>query len=252
MQNVFPFGWLFLLLLVIPILLIGRLLFRKPFSPFQWILYFTNQLLVHYLWRAEIPTDFPLRADQGAVVICNHRSSIDPCIIQAAAGERLVHWMVAGLYAEGTLIGRLLKQFEIIPVSRRGGGASSAKEAIRRASRGELVGMLPEGSINRGEEFMKPVRPGAALVALKAQVPVLPCYIEGAPYHDIPWRPAFMRARVRLKVGDPVDISEFFGREREEGVVQQVTLKCVQEIARLAGEKEFKPHLAGRDWKTWE
>jgi 1-acyl-sn-glycerol-3-phosphate acyltransferase len=89
-------------------------------------------------------------------------------------------------------------------------------------------------------------------VALKAQVPIVPCYIEGAPYHDVAWRPALMRARVRMKVGSPLDLSEFYGREREEGVLAQLTLRCVAEIAKLAQRDDFQPQLAGRGWKTWQ
>ncbi len=160
--------------------------------------------------------------------------------------------MVAGLYGERTFIAWLLKQLEIIPVGRRGSDVSPTKTAIRMAAAGELVGMLPEGTVNTTEHFMRPVRPGAVLVALKAHVPILPCYIEGAPYDDVLWKPVVMTARVRLKVGKLIDISGYFGREREDGVIGQLTLECVREIAKLAGQEGFEPQLAGRDWKTWK
>jgi hypothetical protein len=60
-----------------------------------------------------------------------------------------------------------------------------------------------------------------------------------------------MPARVRLKVGELLDFSDYFGREREEGVLAQLTLECTREIAKLAG-REFQPSMAGRDWKTWQ
>lgn len=244
--------FLFILIAVGLLVYVIRRLFRKPFTPLQWILYFINFLLVRVLWRAEIPQHFPIPAGQGAVIICNHRSSIDPCVIQAMAGDRLVHWMVAGLYGEHTFIAHLLNQLEIIPVGLRGSDVSPIKMAIRRAADGQLVGMLPEGTINTTEQFMRPVRPGAVLVALKARVQILPCYIEGAPYDDVPWKPVFMTARIRLKVGKLIDISDYFGREREAGVIDQLMLECVQEIAKLAGQEGFEHQLAGRDWATWK
>jgi len=225
---------------------------RKPFTPSQWILYYLNVLLVRVLWRAELPDRLPLPKDQGALIICNHHSSIDPCIIQVAVGHRLVHWMVAQLYEKRSLIGWLMMTCEVIPVRRRGSDVSPTKAAIRLAVEGQLVGMLPEGTINTTDQFMLPVRPGAVLVALKARVPILPCYIEGTPYHDVPWRPVFMPARVRLKVGKLLDVSEYFGREREEGVLTQLTLDCAREIAKLAERDDFEPQVAGRDWKTWQ
>jgi 1-acyl-sn-glycerol-3-phosphate acyltransferase len=225
---------------------------RAPFTPTQWLLYAANFVLVRLLWRAEIPGRLPLKKNQGAVIVCNHRSSIDPCIIQVAAGQRVVHWMVAQLYGDRTLIGRLLKALEVIPVQRRGSDISSTKAAIRLAAEGELVGMFQEGTINTTDEFMLPVRAGAVLVALKARVPILPCYIEGSPYHDVAWRPVLMPARVRLKVGKLLDLSDYYDREREEGVLAQLTLDCVREIAKLAERDDFQPRMAGRDWKTWQ
>ena len=227
-------------------------LFRKPLAPSQWLLYYFNLLLVRVLWRAEVSGRLTLPQGQGAVIICNHRSSVDPCFIQLAAGHRVVHWMVAQIYGEGTLIDRLMKTLEIIPVRRRSSDVAPTKAAIRLASEGGLVGMLPEGSINRTDQFMLPVRPGAVLVALKARVPILPCCLEGVPYHDVPWRPILMRARVRLKVGELLDLSEYYGREREDGVLAQLTLDCVREIAKLAELDEFQPQMAGRDWKKWQ
>lgn len=243
---------LIFLIAAVPLVYAIRRLFRKPFTPLQWILYFINFLLVRVLWRAELPEHLPIPAGQGAVIICNHRSSIDPCVIQVMAGDRLVHWMVAELYSEHTFIAHLLKQFEIIPVGRRGSDVSPMKTAIRRAADGQLVGMLPEGSVNTTEQFMRPVRPGAVLVALKARVQILPCYIEGAPFDAVPWKPVLMTARVRLKVGKLIDISDYFGRAREAGVIDQLTLECVREIAKLAGQEGFEPQLAGRNWATWK
>ena len=100
--------------------------------------------------------------------------------------------------------------------------------------------MLPEGRINMTEEFMLPARPGAALVALKASVPVVPCYIRGAPYRRYPWSPLLMPARVEVRFGEPIDLSEFHGREGETGVVQEFMLRILKALARLAGRARFR------------
>jgi 1-acyl-sn-glycerol-3-phosphate acyltransferase len=242
--------WLWLSPAAVLVAFVGWLLFRRPLSPLQWILYYYNRFLVHVLWRAELPEKLPIPPGQGAVVICNHRSSIDPCFIQAVAGTRVIHWMVAQIYSESTLLGRMLKIAETIPVRREGRDVSPLKAAIRLAAAGELIGMLPEGRINppSSGKFMRKVRPGAVLVALKARVPILPCYVEGSPYHEKVWKPLFMRARAKLVIGEPIDLSAHYGQEREEGVVARLTAQCVKEIARLAGHDDFEPELADRDW----
>jgi 1-acyl-sn-glycerol-3-phosphate acyltransferase len=156
--------------------------------------------------------------------------------------------MVAQVYSEKTLLGWMLKVAETIPVRREGGDVSPLKKAIRLAASGELVGILPEGRINTTDKFMRKVRPGAVLVALKARVPILPCYVEGAPYHEKLWMPLFTSAHVRLVVGEPTDLSTYYGREREPGLVERLTADCVKQIARLAGRDDFEPEVAGRDW----
>lgn len=224
---------------------------QRSYSLLQWCFYYINQFLVRVVWRAKIPDKLPLDESRGGVLVCNHRSSIDPCVIQVVARRRLVHWLVAQLYKPGTLIARMLDLFEVISVRKDGNDVSPLRAAIRTAEQGDLVGMFPEGTINTTNDFMLPVRPGAVVVALRAQVPILPCYLEGTPYHKYPWMPVFMPARVTLKFGEPIDLSAFYGRDRDNDLVAKLTLDCVQVIANLAGRTEFQPKIAGKEWKTW-
>ena len=58
-----------------------------------------------------------------------------------------------------------------------------------------------------------------------------------------------MPAKVRVKIGKAIDLSEYFGREKEEGVTWEITKRVMREMARLAGDSAFEPQLAGRRWK---
>ena len=109
--------------------------------------------------------------------------------------------------------------------------------------------MLPEGRINMTDEPLLPVRPGAALVALKLKVPVIPCFIEGSPYRKTAWSPLFMFARAKVHFGPQVDLSDLYGRENEDGVVNEAILRCAKAMLKLAGREDFEPQLAGRKWK---
>lgn len=225
---------------------------ERKYSFVQKCFYYFNQFIVRVMWRATVPDRLPLAGDQGAILICNHRSSVDPCVIQVVARRRLVHWLVAQLYKPGTMIARMLDVFEVISVRRDGTDVSPLRTAIRTAKQGKLVGMFPEGTINTTDDFMLPVRPGAIVAALRARVPVLPCYLEGTPYHKYPWLPVFMFARVKLTVGEPIDLSDYYDRDRDDQLVRRLTLDCVRKIAELAGRSEFEPTIAGKGWKTWQ
>lgn len=234
-------------ILVVASLLVAR--WRHPrMTVWQLVLWYTAKVLVRWLWRAKLPARLPLDPGQGAVIICNHRSSIDPFFLQTLADWPL-HFMVAREYCEHWALGFLLRSCEVIPVNRGGIDTASTRAALRYTSQGQTVGMLPEGRINTGDDFMLPVRPGAILVALKSRVPILPCYLEGVPYRGTALSPFFMPARVRVAIGNLIDLSAYYGREEEEGLVGELTLKVVSEIARLAGREDFQPRLAGRKWK---
>lgn len=220
---------------------------RSPYTPVQCLLLFGDVLLTHFLWRVDVQNPVPLAANQGAVLVCNHRSSVDPFFIQLVAG-RPVHWLVTKESFAVPVVGWFLRACEAIPVNRGGIDTAATKTAIRLASEGGWIGMFPEGRINTTDKLMLTVRPGAALIALRARVPVLPCYIEGSPFRDTLWSPFLMPARVRVRFGQPVDLSAYFESERETEVLRQATRQCVRAIAALASQPDFEPELAGRDW----
>lgn len=224
---------------------------HREFTITQLILWYTAKLIVRVMWRGKQNKPFPIGKEQGAVVVCNHRSSVDPFFIQTA-GNRPQRWMVAREYFQSGFIGWFLRQCNAIPVGRGGIDTAATKTAIRHASEGGIVGMFAEGRINTTDDFMLPVRPGAVLVALRARVPILPCYIEGSPYKGSVTSGLFTRANVRVYFGEIFDLTPYFGRESEDGLVGDVTIRVIQKIAELAGRSEFQPKLAGRRWKPAE
>ena len=222
----------------------------------RWHLSFGQAILIHglnrflnrVLWRTKVDRPLPIADGQGAIIIANHRSSFDPMFIAMTTG-RLVHWMVAKEYCVDWRLGWFFRLLEQIPAGRGGIDSAAIKHAIRLASEGQLVGMLPEGRINTTGELLLPGRPGVVLVALKARVPIVPCYIEGAPYGGT-LGPFVRPAHVRVKVGDPIDLSEFHDREKDSELMAELTKRCLTAIARLAGRDDFVPQVAGRKWLT--
>jgi 1-acyl-sn-glycerol-3-phosphate acyltransferase len=221
----------------------------SPLTLVQTFWWSLNYLIAKLLWRTKVEGTLPVKPNQGAVIVANHRSSVDPSFIQTCI-RRVVYWMVAREYCEAPGIGWILRVFQVIPVGRGGVDTAATKQAIRLAQQGGLVGMFPEGRINENKDtLLLPGRPGAALVALKARVPIIPIFITGSPYDGTPVGPLKMRAKVRVKIGEPMDLSPYYGREKEEGVTQEITKRLLLEMAKPAGHPEFEPQLAGRRWK---
>lgn len=160
--------------------------------------------------------------------------------------------MVAHIYAGSPFVVWAFKHLEVIPIKKSGVDTSPIKSAIRLARRGGLVGIFPEGRINRSDEFMLPIRPGLVMIAIKARVPIIPCYLEGSPYHANHLKSLMTPSRVTLKVGPPVDLSDYYGRRLSKEETDRLTIYCIKQIANLAGRPDYGPVLADRKWKAWQ
>jgi 1-acyl-sn-glycerol-3-phosphate acyltransferase len=224
---------------------------RRPLTPTQNLLLFVNRLLTSLLWRTSAPSDVPLPPGRGGVIVCNHRSSVDPFFVQRST-QRPIHWMVAREYVEHPALRWFLTTCEVIPVNRGGIDTAATKIALRYVRDDGVIGMFPEGRINRTNDLFIPVRPGAALVAIKTRAIVLPCYLEGAPYAGTSWSPLFIPARVTVRYADTIDAADYAARieagEDEGSVTRELLMRTLQAIAVLAGQAEFQPRFAGRDW----
>ena len=221
---------------------------RHRHPPGQSLILAWSYVMARVLWRVEISGRLPLSPGQGAVIVCNHRCPIDPSFI-AMLADRMVHWMVAKEYCVHWLMGWFLRACEVIPTNRAGIDTAATKMAIRYAQQGGLVGLFPEGRINTTRQTLLPGRPGAAMIALKARVPVIPCCVAGSPYDGTILGALVTPAKVRLRIGRLIDISAYYGRENDREVFERLTTRFLKEIAELAGDHHFQPRLAGRFYK---
>jgi 1-acyl-sn-glycerol-3-phosphate acyltransferase len=164
--------------------------------------------------------------------------------------------MVAREYVEHPALRWFLTTCEVIPVNRGGIDTAATKIALRYVGNCGVVGMFPEGRINKTDQLFIAVRPGAALVAIKTRAIVLPCYIEGSPYNGTAWSPLFMPARVTVQYGETIDAADYADRieagEDEAAVTRELLIDSLKAIAKLAGQDNFEPELAGRTWKVKE
>ena len=236
-------------LAVLAVLLLLAALFawrRTRYTLPQAVLYSVNTLVTRVLWRAQISGSLPLAPHEGGVIVSNHRSGIDPLLIQLTT-KRVVHWMVAREYIEHPSMAWAFRILRSIPVNRGGVDTAATKLAIRIAKQGGLVGNFPEARVNVTERLLLPGRSGAALIALRARVRVVPCYVIDPPYDGSALGPFLMTGKARVLVGSPLDLSEYFQREGEEGVLEEITKRFLIEIARLAGAHNFTPELAAKN-----
>ena len=121
----------------------------------------------------------------GAVILAaNHRSYFDVAALGVLAARigRPVRFLAKREMLDAVIIGPIARALGGIPVDRGSGSDRPLREAARALGAGEVVVILPQGTIPRGEEFFDPRlkgRTGAARLAAMSGAPVVPIGIWG-------------------------------------------------------------------------
>jgi 1-acyl-sn-glycerol-3-phosphate acyltransferase len=141
-----------------------------------------------------------------AVVFCsNHQSNIDPPILFQALHPRL-HILFKHELTKLPLLGRAFQIGGFVPIDRRSREHSMA--AIERAAeslrQGNSFLTFPEGTRSRTGALL-PFKRGPFLMALKAQVPVVPVAIQGGTASMRKGSPIVRPATVSVRIGEPID-----------------------------------------------
>ena len=220
-----------------------------------WLLYVIERIYVPLMfrWRATNGPS-PLPSSGGALVIANHRSPVDPMMVwmnhhlRAAADDReqrVIGFLTAREYCNPPGLGWLVRTMQSIPVDRNGKDMGPAREAIRRLKSGRLVGIFPEGGISTGNGLGEP-NTGVAFLALKANVPVYPVYIDGTSLDEEAGMaaPFMCRQTVRVTYGERIDLLEFSERKLSQETLIEVTNLLMSKLAGL-GEVDFTPATGG-------
>lgn len=209
-----------------------------------WFLYVIERAYVPLMfrWRATNgPCPFP--AEGGAILLGNHRSPVDPLLIWmnhhlrvgGSREMRVPSFLTAKEYCSVPGLTWLVRTMQSIPVERDGTDMGPTREAIRRLKDGRIVGIFPEGGINFGTD-LREANPGIAFLALKAKVPVYPVFIHGAPQEGRNMLVPFMtRCRTRVTYGEPIDLSEYYGRRSTPELLAEVTDLLMSRLASLGG-----------------
>ncbi len=151
----------------------------------QRLLFLANPPMVTPYARFDVSGAEHIPRTGPAILVGNHRSYFDiPAMIQmmrrtGRTGRILAKRELFDL----PVVGALATALGGIPVDRAGGGTESFETATVALEGGELVCLLPQGTIPRGERFYDPVlrgRTGAARLAAATGAPVIPFGIWGS------------------------------------------------------------------------
>jgi putative phosphoserine phosphatase/1-acylglycerol-3-phosphate O-acyltransferase len=158
--------------------------------------------------------------ERGPVVLAaNHRSYFDVAALGIVAARlgRPVRFLAKQEVFDAPVVGSLARSLGGIPVDRSGGrGAEPLAKAVAALRAGEVVIVLPQGTIPRGEAFFDPVlvgRTGVARLAAEAGSPVVPVGLWGTEHvwprsARLPRFAGVLRPpTVTVRVGRPLELA---------------------------------------------
>lgn len=113
---------------------------------------------------------------KGSAVLCaNHIGGMD-MFFMGCHLHRLVHYMAKEELFKNPILGFLIRWVGGFPVRRGRADVEAIKTAFRVLAEGHIIGIFPEGT--RKKENKK-IKPGAAMIAARAGVPIIPVALEG-------------------------------------------------------------------------
>ncbi len=178
-----------------------------------------------------------LPLDEGFIVVPNHYSEIDPIVVGHLLYNQNImpHFLAKDGLFNNPVLGAALRGAQQIPVERAGAGAGKSLVAAKKAlDSGNAVVIYPEGTLTRDPDLwpMKG-RTGAARLALATGVKVIPIVHWGAqevfPRYAKSFK-IFPRKKVKVVVGNPVDLSAFAGRSADKTTLEAMTATIMKDI----------------------
>ncbi len=154
------------------------------------------RMLHGFAWKAPDP----LPVEGPVILVCNHRSSVDPSIL-CASTRRMLSFLIAREFYYVPLLSRLFEWMGCIPVKRDSQDIGALRQALRALQRGRVLCIFPEGGIDRDADD---ARHGTAYLAWRSKAPVIPAGIIGTPRNPSVWRTLFIPSRSSIRFGKPV------------------------------------------------
>jgi len=210
---------------------------------FYWVAKAVLWPLLHVLFRpwAEGTDNVPRTG--GAVLASNHLSFSDHFFAPLPLPRKVVFLAKSEYFTGRGLKGLISKAFFSgvgqIPVDRAGGEASerALRTGLRVLAGGELLGIYPEGTRTPDGRLYRG-KTGVARLAIESGAPVVPCAMINT-FQFMPPGVIWPNLRIRpgVRFGEPLDFSQYHGREADGALLRTVTDEIMHAIAGLSGQE---------------
>lgn len=167
-----------------------------------WIIYFGTKFLSFLFFPLKIEGRENVPAKGAFLLACNHVSYLDPMIMGIATGRRL-NYMAKDELFHKPILGYVLRSLWAFPVKRNTADKRALRESLARLNKGLPILLFPEGT-RHGTPGEKKIEAGVGFLALKANVPVVPVFVDGSQRVLPPGGKSLIRNKVTVRYGKPI------------------------------------------------
>jgi 1-acyl-sn-glycerol-3-phosphate acyltransferase len=200
------------------------------------------------------------KLDGPAVFVANHSSHLDTSLMMTAIPARFRRKMAVAARHE-YFFDKWWKAtvwslwMNVIPIERSKASRRSIELAQSVIAQGWNLALYPEES--RGpDDYLLPFKPGAAYLAIKAGVPIVPMHFTGTRRVFSPYTHRFRPGRTRVVIGEPLWPREDERPQRFNERVEAAVAQAADESrtdwwsSRIRAAKGTTPSLRAPDGET--
>lgn len=137
------------------------------------------------------------------VVVMNHTAGVDPVLVQAVCPFYVRYVMAEDMRLP--TFEWLWNWSQAIFVDRVKRSAHGTREALRHLKEGGVLGIFPEGGLERPACHILPFEAGVGMIVKRTGAKVLPIVIDGTPAVDPAWASLWTSSHARLRIKEPID-----------------------------------------------
>jgi 1-acyl-sn-glycerol-3-phosphate acyltransferase len=174
--------------------------------------------------KVEGTEHIPLKG--GFVVASNHGSNYDPPLLSGAV-KRPVAYMAKEELFEVPIFKQAIELYGAYPVKRGAVDRNTIKAALNYLENGWGVGIFLSGTRTADGRVID-AKPGAALIAAKAQVPILPVCLWGNHLIEQPGKKLPQSTPVTIRIGELIPPPTSTKRSELDRVTDECTVAINQ------------------------
>ncbi|MGV8049370.1 MAG: lysophospholipid acyltransferase family protein [Anaerolineaceae bacterium] len=191
--------------------------------------------LLHKLADVHIDGASNIPPTGGYLVVTNHTSRLDTPFLMLSTARHDVIGLISTKYQKIPFFQWILDSIQVIWISRDEYDFAAFRLAVNYLKRGWIVGIAPEGTRSKTGNLMVG-KPGAALLALKSAVQIIPASVSGSS-EMVKRFIRFRKMDVTIRFGKPFSLPDAStGDEKSRLIAGTEEIMC--QIAALLPEEK--------------